>query len=60
MTITPRSIEDLSDVKDLRPWQIAVLGEDFVKTLANGAKGGAAANEVSAPASDGDSPYRDG
>ena len=29
----PRSLEDLADVKDLRRWQIELMGEEFVEAL---------------------------
>ncbi|MFL5578245.1 MAG: ribonuclease D [Gemmatimonadaceae bacterium] len=48
----PRSVADLTDVKDLRRWQIEVLGEDMVRALNQGA------STVTATAGE-ESPYRD-
>ena len=57
----PASVEDLADVKDLRRWQIELMGEDFVKALRGATtSGGGAESGAAAPAPDDDSPYRDG
>ncbi|HWJ21379.1 MAG TPA: HRDC domain-containing protein, partial [Gemmatimonadaceae bacterium] len=49
----PQSVEDLADMKELRRWQIEVLGEEFVKAL----RKPAAAAKPAAVADD--SPYKD-
>ena len=48
----PRSEEELAEVKELRRWQVAELGREFVRAV--GKPGSAPA------ATDGESPYRDG
>jgi ribonuclease D len=52
----PKSVDDLADMKELRRWQVEVLGEDFVKALK---KPGAAAAPAPAAVSE-ESPYKDG
>jgi ribonuclease D len=49
----PRTVADLADVRDLRRWQIEVLGEEMVRALNQGAA------PVTAAATEDDSPYRD-
>jgi ribonuclease D len=44
----PRLVEDLSQIPELRKWQVEALGEDFLRALRDG---GSSASE---------SPYRDG
>ena len=51
----PQSVEDLADMKELRRWQIEVLGEEFVKALR---KPAAAATKTAGVADE--SPYKDG
>jgi ribonuclease D len=53
----PKSIEELNEVSELRNWQKAELGADFVKALKPHQKTVKAAAPAPAPASD--SPYRD-
>jgi ribonuclease D len=47
----PRDLETLGEVKDLRRWQIDLMGEEFVKVLRPFA---------ATPTPDDESPYRDG
>ncbi len=53
---TPASMEDLAEVKELRRWQVEVLGEEFVKAMKGGKASPAAAP---GPESEDESPYRD-
>jgi len=53
----PKSIEELNEVTELRKWQKAELGADFVKALKPHQK--TVKSSVPAPAPAGDSPYRD-
>ena len=59
----PATREELAQVSELRRWQAAVLGEDFLKALANHRRGGSVpstpAPERRAARSDDDSPYSD-
>jgi ribonuclease D len=57
----PATREELAEIAELRRWQGAVLGEDFLKALANHRKPAAPPPSKSpAPAArDDDSPYRD-
>jgi len=59
----PATREELAQVSELRRWQAGVLGEDFLKALANHRGGGsvpsAPAPERRAARSDDDSPYSD-
>ena len=48
----PTRVEDLTEIPELRRWQIEVLGEAFVRALRQGAGAPARASD--------DSPYRDG
>ena len=48
----PTQVEHLTEIPELRRWQIEVLGEAFVRALRHGAAAPARASE--------DSPYRDG
>jgi len=52
--LVPRSVDDLAAIPELRRWQIAELGEAFVKALA-----GFKPKKHSAPPAAADSPYRD-
>jgi len=52
--LVPRSVEDLAAIPELRRWQIAEMGEAFVKALA-----GFKPKKHSAPPAAADSPYRD-
>ena len=40
----PRTLEELEEITELRRWQIAVLGAEFVRALARPATGGPATN----------------
>ena len=40
----PRTLEELEEIAELRRWQIAVLGAEFVRALARPATGGPATN----------------
>lgn len=51
----PASVEELSEVKELRRWQADVLGEGFVKALAPHR----AKSSATAPAGPDDSPYKE-
>jgi ribonuclease D len=55
--LQPKSVERLSEIRELRRWQIAELGEPFVKVFA----GGTASEPTpsAAPARSDDSPYAD-
>ncbi len=52
----PKSIERLSEIRELRRWQIAQLGEPFIRVFAGDADAG---EPAAAPASQDDSPYSD-
>ena len=52
----PQSVERLSEIKELRRWQIAELGESFVAVF-RGEKAGAPA--APSPPGSPDSPYAD-
>ena len=52
--LVPRSVEELAAIPELRRWQIAEMGEAFVKTLA-----GFKPKTRKAPPAAADSPYRD-
>jgi ribonuclease D len=59
----PRTIEDLAAVPDIRRWQVAQLGEEFIRALDSGASSsGRQPSRVSDRASNGtngdDSPYK--
>ena len=56
--LQPQSIDRLAEVRDLRRWQIAELGEPFVAIFRNGKKGASPA-PVSPSPSAADSPYAD-
>jgi ribonuclease D len=59
----PRTVEDLSEVVELRRWQIEVLGAQFVEALGPVVKAASPAPTAPAPtptAKPGDSPYSDG
>jgi ribonuclease D len=53
--LQPQSVDRLSEVKDLRRWQIAELGEPFVAIFRDGKKAAQAAPATSSA----DSPYAD-
>ena len=54
----PKSVDRLSEIRELRRWQIAELGEPFVRVFAEGDSGDAAPPAPTAAASS-DSPYAD-
>lgn len=56
----PATMDELREVKELRRWQVEVMGEDFLKALEPHRKPSAkAAGKPAAPAED-ESPYREG
>jgi ribonuclease D len=60
----PQSIEELSEMTELRRWQVEVLGEGFVRALARKSAGDSAASTTRVRSNKGsnssDSPYSDG
>jgi ribonuclease D len=52
----PQSIDRLSEIRELRRWQIAELGEPFIRVFTGGAP---AETSEAAPAASEDSPYAD-
>ena len=53
----PATMEALREVKELRRWQVEVMGEDFLRALEPHRKPSA---KAAAPAADNESPYREG
>lgn len=53
----PATMEALREVKELRRWQVEVMGEDFLRALEAHRKPSA---KAAAPAADNESPYREG
>ena len=66
----PQTLAELDEVKELRRWQVAEMGEEFVRAMtgaspspaqvAAGERNGGASGAAGTPARAGDSPYRDG
>jgi ribonuclease D len=56
----PKHMDDFVEITDLRRWQAELLGADFLKALAGGARTASAEAPASVPvaAADNDSPYR--
>jgi len=63
----PKSVEELSDIPDLRRWQVEQLGEDFVRALRDAPSSSRKATSAGERASTGrptggtkrdDSPYK--
>jgi ribonuclease D len=55
----PATRDELAQVSELRRWQFGVLGEDFLKALANHRKPAAPTAPKASASSDDDSPYSD-
>ena len=56
----PATPDELAAIPELRRWQAAALGEDFLKALANHRRPGSSSSAAArAGASDDESPYRD-
>jgi hypothetical protein len=53
----PKTVDRLSEIKELRRWQIAELGEPFIGVFTG--TGTDASPPTTVPTSDDDSPYAD-